>query len=157
MALQTVVARNVNPTQIAVVTVGTIHGGKAMNVIANEVTLGLCVRSFDAEVRTILQKRITELATAQAASYGATAEIDYGLGHPVLVNAERETEFARQVAEELVGRRQRRRQHRAGHRQRGLRLHAAAAARAASCASATARERKFRCCTRRATISTTTT
>jgi len=103
MALQTVVARNINPTQIAVVTVGSIHGGKAMNVIANEVTLGLSVRSFDAEVRTILQKRITELATSQAASYGATAEIDYGLGHPVLVNSEKETGFARQIAEELVG------------------------------------------------------
>lgn len=103
LALQTVVARNVNPTQIAVVTVGTINGGKAMNVIANETTLGLSVRSFDADVRTLLQKRITELATAQAASYGATAQVDYGLGHPVLVNAERETEFARQVAEELVG------------------------------------------------------
>jgi hippurate hydrolase len=103
MALQTVVARNVNPTQIAVVTVGTIHGGKAMNVIADEVSLGLSVRSFDAEVRALLQKRITELVQSQAASYGATAKIDYGLGHPVLVNAERETEFARQVAEELVG------------------------------------------------------
>jgi hippurate hydrolase len=103
MALQTVVARNVNPTQIAVVTVGTINGGKAMNVIANEVTLGLSVRSFDADVRTLLQKRITDLAKSQAASYGATADIAYGLGHPVLVNAERETELARQVAEELVG------------------------------------------------------
>ncbi len=44
-----------------------------------------------------------ELAQSQAASYGATVEIDYGLGHPVLVNAQRETEFARTVAEELVG------------------------------------------------------
>ena len=51
----------------------------------------------------ILQKRITELARQQAASYGATAEIDYGLGHPVLVNSEKETGFARQIAEELVG------------------------------------------------------
>ena len=103
MALQTVVARNINPAQIAVVTVGTMNGGKAMNVIADEVTLGLSVRSFDADVRALLQKRITELAQSQAASYCATAEIDYGLGHPVLVNAERETDLARQVAEELVG------------------------------------------------------
>jgi hippurate hydrolase len=103
MALQTVVARNIDPTKVAVVTVGSIHGGKAMNVIANEVQLGLSVRSFDADVREILQRRITELAASQAASYGATAEVDYGLGHPVLVNAERETTFAREVAEELVG------------------------------------------------------
>src|SRR5262245_41102976 len=58
MALQTVVARNIDPTKVAVVTVGSIHGGKAMNVIADDVQLGLSVRSFDAEVRAILQKRI---------------------------------------------------------------------------------------------------
>jgi hippurate hydrolase len=103
MALQTVVARNVDPTKTAVVTVGTIAGGKAMNVIANDVKLGLSVRSFDADVRVLLQKRIVELAQSQAASYGASAEVDYQLGHPVLVNSEDETELARQVAEEIVG------------------------------------------------------
>jgi hippurate hydrolase len=103
MALQTVVARNIDPTQVAVVTVGTIHGGKAMNVIANEATIGLSVRSFDGDVRALLKRRITELAQSQAASYGASAEVDYGWGHPVLVNAEAETAFAREVAEELVG------------------------------------------------------
>lgn len=104
MALQTIVARNVDPTRTAIVTVGTIQGGKAMNVIANEVKLGLSVRSFDADVRVLLQRRITELAQSQAASYGASAEVDYQLGHPVLVNAQAETELARQVAEEVVGR-----------------------------------------------------
>ncbi|MGZ8203229.1 MAG: M20 aminoacylase family protein [Burkholderiales bacterium] len=103
MALQTVVARNVDPTETAIVTVGTIHGGKAMNVIANDVVLGLSVRSFDAGVRELLRKRITELATMQAASYGASAEVDYGWGHPVLVNSERETELAREVATEVSG------------------------------------------------------
>jgi hippurate hydrolase len=103
MALQTVVARNVDPTQVAVVTVGTIQGGKAMNVIANEATIGLSVRSFTADVRELLKRRITELAQSQAASYGASAEVDYGWGHPVLVNAESETAFAREVAAELVG------------------------------------------------------
>jgi hippurate hydrolase len=47
--------------------------------------------------------RITGLAQTHAASYGATAEVDYGWGHPVLVNAEAETAFAREVAAELVG------------------------------------------------------
>lgn len=103
MALQTVVARNVDPTKVAVVTVGTIQGGKAMNVIANEAAIGLSVRSFDADVRELLKRRITDLAQTQAASYGATAEVDYGWGHPVLVNAEAETAFAREVAAELVG------------------------------------------------------
>jgi len=103
MGLQTLVSRNVDPTKVAVVTVGTIHGGKAMNVIANEATIGLSVRSFDVDVRELLKRRITDLAQAQAASYGATAEVDYGWGHPVLVNAEAETALAREVAVELVG------------------------------------------------------
>ena len=103
MALQTIVARNVDPTKVAVVTTGTIHGGRAMNVIANEATIGLSVRSFDADVRELLKRRIIDLAQSQAASYGATAEVDYGWGHPVLVNAAAETAFAREVAEELVG------------------------------------------------------
>jgi len=103
LALQSVVARNVDPTKTAVVTVGTIHGGKAMNVIADEVTLGLSVRSFDDDVRALLERRITDLVRSQAAGYGATAEVDYQLGHPVLVNSERETAFAREVAVELVG------------------------------------------------------
>jgi len=103
LALQSVVARNVDPTRTAVVTVGTIHGGKAMNVIADEVTLGLSVRSFDDDVRALLERRITDLVRSQAAGYGATAEVDYQLGHPVLVNSERETAFAREVAVELVG------------------------------------------------------
>ncbi|MGZ5148151.1 MAG: amidohydrolase, partial [Burkholderiales bacterium] len=103
MALQTVVARNVDPTKTAVVTVGTMHGGKAMNVIADEVTLGLSVRSFDDDVRALLQRRITDLARSHTMSYGATAEVDYQLGHPVLVNSEQETALARRVAQELVG------------------------------------------------------
>jgi len=103
MALQTIVARNVDPTKVAIVTVGTLHAGKAMNVIANEAVLGLSVRSFDAEVRELLKRRIVELAQAHAASFGATAEVDYGWGHPVLVNDAEQTAFARTIAEELVG------------------------------------------------------
>jgi hippurate hydrolase len=103
MALQTIVARNVDPTKVGIITVGTLHAGKAMNVIANEAVLGLSVRSFDPEVRELLRRRITELAQAHAASYGATAEVDYGWGHPVLVNDAAQTAFARSVAEELVG------------------------------------------------------
>jgi hippurate hydrolase len=74
-----------------------------MNVIANDATIGLSVRSMDADVRELLKRRITDLAQTQAVSYGATADVDYGWGHPVLVNTEAETAFARDVAVELVG------------------------------------------------------
>ena len=103
MALQTVVSRNVDPLQMAVVTVGAIHGGEANNVIPAEVTLQLSVRALDRAVRALLQTRITELAQQQAASYGCTATVDYRPGYAVLVNTEAETAFARAVALELQG------------------------------------------------------
>lgn len=103
MALQSVVSRNVDPLQMAVVTVGAIHGGEANNVIPAEVTLQLSVRALDRAVRALLQTRITELAQQQAASYGCTATVDYRPGYAVLVNTPAETAFAREVAQALVG------------------------------------------------------
>ena len=103
VALQSVVARNVDPTQTAVVTVGTIHAGDAVNVIPEFAKLALSVRSFDPQVRILLEERITKLVHAIADGHGATAEIDYLRGHPVVVNSEAETAFARKVAEELIG------------------------------------------------------
>ncbi|CAN7713165.1 M20 family metallopeptidase [Phyllobacterium sp. LjRoot231] len=98
MALQSIVARNIDPLDAAVITVGTIHAGIAPNVIPDSVELELTVRTFRAEVREKIKHRITNLSKAQAESYGATAEIDYPRGYPVLVNHSDETEFARQVA-----------------------------------------------------------
>jgi len=103
MALQTVVSRNIDPTQTAIVTIGTVHAGTAANVIPESATLELSIRSFDEAVRARLEQRITELATAHVLGYGGGVEIDYQRGYPVLVNSAAETEFARQVAEELVG------------------------------------------------------
>jgi hippurate hydrolase len=103
MALQTVVARNVDPTQTAIVTIGTVHAGTAANVIPESATLELSIRSFDEGVRARLQQRITEIVQAQVLGYGGSVDIEYERGYPVVVNSAAETEFARQVAEELVG------------------------------------------------------
>ena len=103
MALQTIVARNVNPSQPAVVTVGTMHSGVANNVIPSSAKLELSVRSFSPEVRALLKERIAELAESQAASYGGKAHVEYVEGYPVVVNTDAETEFAIEVARELVG------------------------------------------------------
>jgi len=103
MALQTVVSRNIDPTQTAVVTIGSLHAGNAPNVIPESATLALSVRSFDEAVRARLRERITELSTLHAQSYGGRVDIDYQPGCPVLVNSEAETAFARGVAETLVG------------------------------------------------------
>lgn len=103
VALQTVVSRNIDPTQTAVVTVGTIHAGEAVNVIPESAKLAISIRSFDARIRDLLQERITSLTNSVVEGFGASAEIEYERGYPVVVNSEAETEFARTVAEELVG------------------------------------------------------
>ena len=103
MALQTVVSRNVDPLQAAVVTVGALHAGQANNVIPATATLELSVRALDRGVRALLEQRIRALAEAQAASFGVRAEVAWRPGYAVLVNRAAETEFARAVALELLG------------------------------------------------------
>ena len=103
MALQSVVSRNIDPTQTAIVTIGTLHAGNASNVIPESASMGLSVRSFSTEVRERLRQRITDLVTLHVQGYGGTVEIDYQQGYPVLVNSEAETRFALAVAQELVG------------------------------------------------------
>nr|WP_257820247.1 M20 aminoacylase family protein [Burkholderia glumae] len=103
MGLQSIVARNIDPNEAAVVTVGSFRSGQAANVIPEDAVLELSVRSFSAAVRETLEKRIRALIASQAEAYGATVEINFFRGYPVLVNSATETEFAREVAEELVG------------------------------------------------------
>ncbi len=103
MALQSVVARNIDPRQTAIVTIGALHAGQAANVIPDSATMALSIRSFDAEVRDRLEARIRALVTAHVEGYGGTVEIDYERGYPVVVNSEAETAFAAEVARELVG------------------------------------------------------
>jgi hippurate hydrolase len=103
MALQTVVSRNIDPLQMAVVTVGAVHAGKANNVIPQTATLEISVRALDREVRKRLEERVKALIAAQAESFGVRATIDWRPGYAVLVNTPAETAFAGQVALELLG------------------------------------------------------
>ena len=103
MALQTIVSRNVDPLHTAVVTVGALHAGNANNVIPAMATMELSVRALDPQVRLLLEQRIKALVSAQAESFGVLAEIDWRKGYCVLVNHACETDFARQVAINLVG------------------------------------------------------
>jgi hippurate hydrolase len=103
MALQTIVSRNVDPLQTAVVTVGAMQAGQANNVIPDEATLKLSVRALDPQVRALLKQRILELVRLQAESYGVQATIDWREGYAVLVNSPSHTAFAADVATRLFG------------------------------------------------------
>jgi hippurate hydrolase len=102
-ALQTIVSRNVNPLDAGVVTVATIRGGDATNVIPEWVDFKITTRSFRPDVRALLQARVPALIRAQAESFGATAELDYQLGFPAVSNHAAETDFARDVARQTFG------------------------------------------------------
>jgi hippurate hydrolase len=103
MALQTIVSRNVDPQQMAVVTVGALNAGQANNVIPNEAVLEVSVRALDPQVRALLAQRIPELVHAQAQSFGVQAHIEWREGYCVLVNTPEETALARRVGAQLVG------------------------------------------------------
>ncbi|MBY5535647.1 amidohydrolase [Rhizobium leguminosarum] len=102
-ALQSVVSRNVDPQDMAVVTVGSIHAGSASNVIPESVEMQLTMRAYSETVRQLLQQRISALARAQAESFGAEADVNYRLGFPALVNHAAETAFAHDVAHDALG------------------------------------------------------
>lgn len=102
-ALQTVVSRNVDPLDMGVVTVGSIHGGAAPNVVPESVELKLTARAFKPDVREVLRARIPAIARAQAESFGATAEVQYRPGYPAVLNHDAETALARSVAVDTFG------------------------------------------------------
>lgn len=103
MALQSIVSRNVNPLETAIITVGIINAGIAHNIIPDEAHMTLTVRTLNSDVQDLVEKRIIETAEFQAKSYGATAEVEYIRSYPVLNNTAKETAFAEQVAQEFLG------------------------------------------------------
>lgn len=74
LSLQTVVSRETNPVQPVVITVGSIHGGTRPNIIPDEVTLQLSVRTFTPEVRTRVHAAIRRIVTNEAEAAGAPGE-----------------------------------------------------------------------------------
>ncbi len=104
-ALQTIVSRNVAAIDSAVISVGAVHGGSAgaLNVMPAEVVLGGTARSYTVAVRDTMERRMRELATGLAATFGCTAEIDYNRGGSALVNHAEQTGIAVAAATDLVG------------------------------------------------------
>jgi amidohydrolase len=103
VALQTVVSRNVNPQGTAVLTVGTVHGGDAFNIIPERVTLDGTIRTFDPEVRALVSRRLEEIAQGTSAALGCRAEVEVQALTPAVVNDAAVTAVVREVAAGMVG------------------------------------------------------
>ena len=104
-AAQSIVARNVNPIDTAVVSICAMHAGNlaAMSVVPREARLVGTVRTFKAATQDYIERRLNELVHSIAAAFGATATLKYERIYPATVNSEREAVFAADVAATLVG------------------------------------------------------
>ncbi len=102
-ALQSIVARNVDPLESAVLSICMFQAGHTDNVIPQHAKLRGTARSLTPQVREILHQRIAEVIDGTARLYGASAKITYTSGYPVVVNHERQTAFAADVAREIAG------------------------------------------------------
>jgi hippurate hydrolase len=102
-AVQTIIPRNVYALDEAVISVTQIHTGTASNIIPEEAMFCATIRCFKPDVRALLKKRFHEIVEGHAAAYNVTARVEYDWGYPATINHEDETEFAAEVAREVVG------------------------------------------------------
>jgi amidohydrolase len=102
-AMQTLVSREVSPVQQAVVTVGSLDAGTAFNVIPDSARLRGTVRTYQPEIRDLIERRLKELTMGMAAAMRASAEVEYVRGYPPIVNHESGVEAVRRVAVEAAG------------------------------------------------------
>ena len=102
-AIQSIVSRNVRPTETAVVSVTRLHAGDAYNVIPQSARLGGTVRAFSVAVMELVERSLGRIASGVAESYGARARLDFRPIFNPTINAPEEAEFAASVCAELVG------------------------------------------------------
>ena len=103
IALQEIQARELSASDEAVLTIGTFHGGSAENVIADSVTMGGTIRTYDESTRAYLKERMTQIAESIAAAFRATAKVSFGSGCPTLVNDKAVCQAMTGYLKELLG------------------------------------------------------
>ncbi|HEY9012858.1 MAG TPA: M20 aminoacylase family protein [Devosia sp.] len=103
VALQSIVARNVDPMRSAVLSVTMLSAGDAFNVIPRNVRVTGTIRTHSEEIRDFMERRFREVVNGVSAAFGCTADIHYRRGYPVTVNAPEQTTYAAEIAGEVAG------------------------------------------------------
>ena len=103
VAWQSIISRNLDPAQTAVLSVGAFHSGDAGNIIAAEARLKGTTRTFYPEVEQQLRRRMAEVAEGICAAFGATCELSFPFSVPATINSDEGAALMRQVAEQVVG------------------------------------------------------
>lgn len=101
-ALQHVVSRRIAPNAQAVVSVGQIHGGRADNVIASQVTMSGTTRAIDPDVRLRLHELVSRTAKSAGEAYDCDVNVTIIKGYPPVVNDPEQTELARRAGSRLL-------------------------------------------------------
>ena len=102
-ALQAIASRKIDPVQPVVISVGKIEGGTKRNIICDRVTLEGTARSLSKEVAKRIPRLLKEIVSGIAKSAGASFELNYSLGYPVLINHPQATELARGTIAQMFG------------------------------------------------------
>jgi amidohydrolase len=103
-ALQSIVSRNADPIDRIVVSITSFEtSSKAFNVIPQKVQIMGTVRTMSPEMRDLAEKRVSEICSGIAATFGGVARVDYQRNYPVMVNHDAQTEFAADVARSVSG------------------------------------------------------
>jgi amidohydrolase len=103
LALQTIVARRLNPASAGVVTVGSIHAGTAANVIPDRATLTGTIRAVEPAVRRLLHDEVRRIADGVALTHRLEARVSLDLGTPPLVNSPEAANWARRAVAAVLG------------------------------------------------------
>lgn len=103
MALQTIVSRNVHPLQPAVVTVGMVRGGTRFNIIPGDVNMEGTVRTYDPDVRDLVERRMREILQGITAAGGGSFELNYERGTPATINNRQLTARMLPTLQRIVG------------------------------------------------------
>jgi amidohydrolase len=103
-SIQSIVSRNVDPLEAAVVSICVFQAGTTDNVIPQTAQLRGTARSLTPKVRDLLEARLQQVVTGTAQLYGATAKLTYRRDYPVTRNHERQAAFAASVAAQVAGR-----------------------------------------------------
>ena len=100
---QTIISRNTNPNDAAVLSITQIHAGSATNVIPDEATLIGTVRTFRVEVLDLIERRMREIAGHTASAFDAEVTFEFKRNYPALVNHPKQTADAVAVMQSVVG------------------------------------------------------
>jgi amidohydrolase len=102
-ALQALASRSTNPIETLVLTIAKFHAGTATNIIPDSARLGGTVRSLQPRLLELAHERVERIATAVASAHGATANVIFRPGYPVVLNEGKAAAFLKQTAETVVG------------------------------------------------------